>query len=230
VATPVIASPGDLITELVAIVARLAPPDGVTWLTGELVVGTRGIDRARFAAAFAAAGRRLGRAPIGEAFAAKLSAVGLPWAAGGGTDECGRGALLLAEVGALDPAAHVPLVRDLLRRGEIRERQAVLRVLAGMPDPARFVELAIDAHRSNAQSVFEALACDNAYPARHFTDPAYFQMVLKVLFVGAPLARVIGLAERTTGELIRMVDGYASERRAAGRTVPPDVALIRSPP
>jgi len=44
-----------------------------------------------------------------------------------------------------------------------------------------------------------------------------------------PLARMIGLAERTTHELVRMVEAYASERRAAGRPVPGDVALIRSP-
>jgi hypothetical protein len=224
VATSVTASPADLITELVDLVARRAPSDGVTWLASELV-----FDRARFAAAFAAAGRRLGRSPIGEVGAAKLAAAGLPWAAGSGADECGRGALVLAALGSLDPAEHVPLVRDLLRRGEIRERQAVLRVLAGVPDPARFIELAVDACRSNVQSVFEALACDNAYPAREFSDPAYFQMVLKALFVGAPLARVIGLAERTTPELVRMALAYASERRAAGRPVPADVALIRSP-
>jgi hypothetical protein len=218
------ASSVELVRTLVEIVAELAPPEGVTWLSSALA-----FERARFAAAFAAAGRRLGRAPIGARGAAKLAAAGLPWAAGSGADECGRGALVLAALGALDPAEHVPLVRDLLRRGELRERQAVLRVLAGLPDPTRFVELAIDACRSNAQSVFEALACDNAYPARHISDPAYFQLVLKALFVGAPLARVIGLAERTTLELIRMVEAYASERRVAGRPVPSDIALLRSP-
>ena len=77
--------------------------------------------------------------------------------------------------------------------------------------------------------MFEAVAHDNAYPARHFPDPAYFQMVLKALFIGAPLARVAGLAERTTDELVRMVDAYVSERAAAGRAIPADVALIRRP-
>jgi hypothetical protein len=242
-------SSGELIMKLVDIVGRIAPPDGVAWLTNELAfdrpqlasfVDRTGEDarpaddtgraaaRARFAAAFAAAGRRLGRERIGEANAARLAAAGLPSAAESGADECGRAALVLAALASLAPAEHVPMVRDLLRRGEIRERQAVLRVLAGLPDPARFVELAVDACRSNMQSVFEALARDNAYPARYFADPAYFQMVLKALFVGAPLAHVVGLAERTTPELVRMVEAYASERRAAGRPVPPDVALIRS--
>jgi len=76
------------------------------------------------------------------------------------------------------------------------------------------------------QTVFEAIACDNAFPARQFADAALFQMVLKALFVGAPLARVDGLRERTTPELVRMVEAYASERRAAGRPVPEDAKLV----
>jgi hypothetical protein len=75
-------------------------------------------------------------------------------------------------------------------------------------------------------TVFEAIACDNAYPAKYFPDAAFFQMVLKALFVGAPLGKVVGLRERTTDELARMVDAYASERRAAGRPVPDDAKLV----
>jgi hypothetical protein len=126
----------------------------------------------------------------------------------------------------LPAGEQVDFVRDLVRRGEVRERQAVLRVLAGMPEPARFAELAIDACRTNVQTVFEALACDNAYPARWFPAPAFDQMVLKALFVGAPLRRVDGLAARTTDELVRMVEAFASERRAAGRPVPEDTKLV----
>jgi hypothetical protein len=37
---------------------------------------------------------------------------------------------------------------------------------------------------------------------------------------------VHGLAERTTPELVRMVEAYASERRAAGRPVPDDAKLV----
>ena len=202
-------------------------------------VGDRGwFDEAKqwskFRAAFAGAARRLGTTAIGEAAAARITAAGLPWPATAGADECGRAALLIAVTedarDAKDMMDCVSLVRDLLRRGEVRERQAVLRVLAALPVAGAVVELAIDACRTNVTTVFEAIACDNAYPARHFPDAAYFQMVLKALFVGVPLARVIGLAERTHAELVRLVDAYASERRAAGRPVPDDVSLIRRAP
>ena len=51
-------------------------------------------------------------------------------------------------------------------------------------------------------------------------------MVLKALFTGVTLARIIGLDERVTPELGRMAADYASERRAAGRSVPEDLSRI----
>jgi hypothetical protein len=196
------------------------------WLDEQLAVAG---EPARFAAGFAAASRRLGRAEISQAAAAAITAAGLRWPVTG-ADACGRAALVLAAVAALPAERCVEFVRDLVRRGEVGERQAVLRVLAALPAPERFVEVAIDACRSNVETVFRAIACDNDYPARHFPAAAFHQLVIKALFVGAPVARIAGLAARTTPELVRMVDAYVSERTAAGRPIPDDVALIRRPP
>ncbi len=206
-----------LIDELVAIVARRGTPEARDWMTAQLA------DPAAFAPAFAAAGRKLGKQPITGDDARALS---IPWPTTG-LDECGRAALVLAAIASRAPGEHVTFVRDLIRRGEVRERQAVLHVFAGLPDPDRFVDLAIDACRTNVSTVFEAIACDNAYPTRHFPAPAFRQLVLKALFIGAPVARIVGLDTRTDDELVRMVEAYASERRAAGRSVPADAALIR---
>jgi hypothetical protein len=153
-------------------------------------------DPAKLRVAFAAAGRKLGARA-----------------------ETGRVALLVAV------KADAALVRELYRRGDVGERQAVLRALPVLDD-AGHVDTAIDACRTNVQTVFEAIACDNAYPAKYFADAAYFQMVLKALFIGAPVGRIVGLDARTTDELVRMVEAYASERRAAGRPVPDDAKLV----
>jgi hypothetical protein len=51
-------------------------------------------------------------------------------------------------------------------------------------------------------------------------------MVLKAFFTGVPLARVVGLDDRLTPELARMAAGFASERRAAGRSVPADIGRV----
>ncbi|HET6521402.1 MAG TPA: EboA domain-containing protein, partial [Geminicoccaceae bacterium] len=79
---------------------------------------------------------------------------------------------------------------------------------------------------TNVLDVFEAIACDNPYPATHFPEANFNQMVVKALFVGTLLARVRGLADRDTPELRRMVGDFASERRAAGRPVPEDAGLV----
>ena len=52
-------------------------------------------------------------------------------------------------------------------------------------------------------------------------------MVLKALFNEVALSRIAGLAGRRNAELTRMAADYASERRAAGRTVPADIGLRR---
>jgi hypothetical protein len=212
-------APGGAVARLAA---AIRAPEPAAWLAEQLArAGAPGL----FAPAFAAAGRRLGRAAISDDDAAAITAAGLRWPVTG-ADECGRAALVLAAIAARPAEAHVAFVRDLIRRGELRERQAVLRVLAALPEPARFVELAIDACRSNVETVFAAIACDNDYPAREFPDAAFFQMVIKALFIAAPLARIAGLAARTTPELVRMVEALVSERAAAGRPIPDDAALI----
>jgi len=41
-----------------------------------------------------------------------------------------------------------------------------------------------------------------------------------------PLAAVSGIAERGDAELARLVEGFAAERRAAGRDVPDDASWL----
>jgi len=120
----------------------------------------------------------------------------------------------------------VEVVDACFRTGDNDERRAVLRALADLPSPERFVPLAISACRLNVVPVFEAIACDNAFPARHFPEAAFNQMVLKALFVGVAIDRITNLRDRVTPELERMAAAYASERRAAGRPVSDDTERL----
>jgi hypothetical protein len=173
------------------------------------------------------AGRRLGPARIEAPTPDEAAEKTLPFfPAGWGVDELGRTLLLQAALEARLPEAHAALVNELFVTGDLRERQAVLRALPHLPAPERFINVGIEAVRNNAISVIEAIACENPYPARHFPEEAFNQLVLKCFFCEISLARLQGLAGRVTPELRRMVEAYASERRAAGRPVPPDTALI----
>ncbi len=88
-----------------------------------------------------------------------------------------------------------------------------------------FCSTIIDACRTNILPLFEAVACENPYPAQHFPERNFNQLVLKALFNGVALSRVVGLASRLNADLTRMAGDYADERRAAGRAVPADIGL-----
>ncbi len=144
----------------------------------------------------------------------------------GASADDGRARLLRAALEVLPADEHVRLVEELYRTGELRERVALLKALPLLPAPERFVEVGVEAVRSNAVALIEAVACDNPYPGRHFSEEAFNQMVLKCLFNDLALGRIQGLPDRRTAELRRMVAAYASERRAAGRSVPDDAKLV----
>ena len=41
--------------------------------------------------------------------------------------------------------------------------------------------------------MFQAIACHNPYPSDYFDEAAWNQMVVKCVFVGAPIGAIIGL-------------------------------------
>jgi hypothetical protein len=179
--------------------------------------------------AFALAARQTGRVAPDPTPAelARLRAAGVTWpVASWGLDGLTRGALLLHAAAELAPGELEALVEDCFLQGDTRERQAVLRILALLPDPGRFVPLGVEACRTSVQPVFEAIACENPFPAGHFPESSFNQMVLKAVFIGVAVGRILGLEARITVELRRMAADYASERRAAGRSVPDDVVYL----
>jgi hypothetical protein len=210
---------GPLAHDIAALVQEIClrvGPEAARWLEGALAQADDRLERAHFVAAYAGAARRL-RPP---------ASAGQERSAEPGLVERARAALLEAALRALPADSHVALVRELYRRGDSDERRCVLRSLPRLAAPERFASLAIDACRSNVPAVFEAIACENPYPARHFPAQAFQQLVLKALFTGVPLERVQGLETRRSAELARMAADYASELRAAGRPVSRDVERL----
>ncbi len=165
-------------------------------------------DRIALLGAFSGAARNVGKDPCA-----------VPERGTWGADELARAALLVRGAASVSP-------EELYDRGDNRERQAVLRALPLLEAPERFLPLAVEACRTNVLTIFEAIACENPYPQRHFPEPNWNQMVLKVAFNGLALARIVGLAARSNDELARMASDFAAERRAAGRPVPADLGSV----
>ncbi|WP_437678011.1 EboA domain-containing protein [Sorangium sp. So ce131] len=186
-------------------------------------------DDGRFLATFTAAARALGKAQLGLDAAERdaLAAAGVVGSLEGWRlDELGRVALVALVSRRLPGPALELVLGSCYRQGDGRERQALLRALPLVTGAERLAPLAIDACRTNELPVFEAIACENPYPAAYFPDLNFNQMVLKAMFMGVALARIIGLEKRRSSELARMAEDFASERRAAGRSVPADIGLL----
>jgi hypothetical protein len=136
-----------------------------------------------------------------------------------GTDEAARVALLLATWSG-DEAAFAARVDRLCATGELTEHVAALKGFAVFPAPAALLSRARAAVRASMQPPFEAIACHNPYPADHFDEAVYNQMVVKCVFSGVSIETIVGLDERRNAELVRMMRDLVSERRAAGRLLP----------
>ena len=187
--------------------APLAPhltDAAAAWLDGQAADIAAGDRRALFLA-FGLAPRKVGRAAI----------AGGDWTA----DQLARRVLLLSYPQD-DRADWLAAFDALLDAAEIGELILLYRSLPDLPFPEALADRAADGLRTNARSVFEAIAHRNPFPRDRFTDARWNQMILKALFIGSPLGPVVGLRERMNGDLAGMLRDYAAERTAAGRDVP----------
>ncbi len=140
------------------------------------------------------------------------------------TLETVRVALVLSRDDLAEESAQRAL-ETAFRFADEGELCALYRSLAHLPDAGRFAWRAGEGCRTNMKSVFEAVACDTPFPARHFDDVAFRQLAIKAVFIGAPLWRVVGLDGRIDEELARMALDLVEERRSAGRAVQPELWL-----
>ncbi|MGC5628713.1 EboA domain-containing protein [Georgenia sp. Z1344] len=188
------------------------------WTTGAVAAVTA--DPARVTRFFAEAGRKVGRAPLDEADTGGFA---------GTADDAARAALVRALRAA---GADVGHLRALYEHGDDAERRGVIRGLGAvtaageLPEDWRAtgLDLTADALRTNDPRLVAAAM--GPFAAACLDDHAWRHGVLKLVFMGVPLAVVTDLDRRRDAELAAMASRFAEERRAAGRTVPDDLHLI----
>jgi len=204
-------------------IARAAPAAGVHWLAEAIAAARAGGDQRALAIAFGLCPRRLGRDALALA-AADLAAAERVRPGfdprGLAVDEAGRIALLLA---AAEAPGFPERLEALAATADLKENIAVLRALPLLPAPERLLAVAGGGVRSAVQPVFEAIAHRNPLPRERFDEPAWNQMVLKALFIGATLAPIQGLDARANPTLAAIMVDYAHERWAAGRPITPEI-------
>lgn len=111
------------------------------------------------------------------------------------------------------------------RYGDDRVRAAIMKALYWLDDAGEMTLFAVDTGRTNSVQLFSAVALHNPYPARHYSEPQFNQLVFKSLFMGLSIEHVLGLRARNNTELMRMCTDYARELHAAGRPVPSSLWL-----
>lgn len=205
--------------------ARVLSVEAAQWLDAEIARQRDAAEEARLGVAIGLVGRRVGRAALAIsaediAAAQALHARWRPdtW----GTSEAARVALLLATWNS-DEDAFAARIERLCTTGELTEHIACLKGFAVFPAPGRLLGRAREAARSSVQPIFEAIACQNPYPADCFDMAAFNQMVVKCVFSGVPIATIVSLEERRNDDLVHMLRDLISERHAAGRAVPDSV-------
>lgn len=106
---------------------------------------------------------------------------------------------------------------------DMGEAVALYQSLCIFPYPEELKLRAAEGVRSNITTVFNAVALNNPYPFDYLEQDPWNQIVLKALFVGSPLYKIVGLDKRANQTLARILVEYAHERRSAGREVSPEL-------
>jgi hypothetical protein len=197
------------------------------WLSDALRDVGEGLPEPQFAKSFSVASRFVPRVDL-KPDAAELA--GAEAVLAGWNLECWslletvRIRMLLARPD-LEAATFALALENLFRFADEGEACALYRALALLPGGPRFASRAAEGCRTNMRTLFEAAACDTPYPAQHFGEVAWQQLVIKAVFIGAPLWRVHGLDEHLSPELSRMALDLVEERRSAGRAIQPQLWL-----
>ncbi len=173
---------------------------------------------------FPALARKLGRALIGGGRVREPAVAANGRAAVVDLDAwrvCDAGGYVLLAHSAGLTAHHVV---DLFLHGDFEERVIVMRAQALRPIDAATTALYGEAQRTNTATHFEAFCCESNLAARACGGDGLDlsdlnRVVLKAAFLDLPLARLFEAEDHANEELSRMLQGLATEREAAGRTV-----------
>lgn len=137
--------------------------------------------------------------------------------------------LLVLSLPQDDESKYLQTLEQVFTAADIRELVALYQALPLLSYPERLKARAAEGVRSNMTDVFNAVALQNPYPAEYFNNLAWNQMILKALFIGSPLHLIQGLDRRANPELAKMLVDYARERKAANRSISPELWELVKP-
>ncbi len=114
-----------------------------------------------------------------------------------------------------------PKVANIIQVADTGELVTFLKYLILLPEAGFYKQAAVEALRTNIDTVFDAISAKNPYPAAYFNDQQWNQMYLKAAFMQRDLSAIPNIDERANQELARIISDYAHERWAASRKIDP---------
>jgi len=130
---------------------------------------------------------------------------------------------LLLHFEAKDAAHFVKTLDRLVGSADMYEQEAIYAALPILPYQENLKLRAAEGLRTNITSVFDAIALNNPYPAKHLDEQAWNQMVIKAFFLQRPIYQIQQSDARANASLTKILVDYAHERWAAGREVMPEI-------
>lgn len=127
---------------------------------------------------------------------------------------------LLSQMDSSEKETYTKSLDTLFETAENNEAVALISALPFLAFSDYWMLRATDAVRSNIGLVFNAIAFQNPFPMKYFSELAWNQLVLKCIFNDKPIHRIQGLDIRANQELANSISYLAHERWAAGRTIP----------
>lgn len=119
-----------------------------------------------------------------------------------------------------DEPGYVRRIGELFKAAEMNELVALYSALPVLAFPEAWRFQATEGVRNNIGDVQAAIMLHNPYPADYLDEAAWNQLVLKAFFTDKDVSQITGLDRRNNARLTQTLLDYASERRAAGRSVP----------
>ncbi|MEX2580017.1 MAG: EboA domain-containing protein [Verrucomicrobiales bacterium] len=218
--------------KLIDILASGSPPEAVAWLRGIVASQLGSFEKRPFYYAFSGVSRHFDKRGLVSPSENELSALlrTVPGFTVAGWDQFRLARVVLLLTLAEQPkSTFLETLDALLNTADLREQAAIFSAYPILPHQSKLVESAVDGLRTNIVDVFDAIALDNPFPAEHFSDEEWNQMVLKAIFIGRPLYRIQGIDERANRTLARAISDLAHERWAAGRTITPEAWRSAAP-
>ena len=211
--------------KLLEILKRSASAEAMDWLASECKTQRSEFVQRSFYYAFSGVSRRFDkRGGLDVDGDADDLAAEVPGFTLEGWDEFRLGrVILLLVLAEQSEQVFTETLGKLLGTADLREQAAIYSAFPLFPRGEKLVELATDGLRTNIVDVFDSIALGNPFPAKHFSDDAWNQMVLKALFISRPLYKIEGIDDRCNADLAEACSNLAHERWAAARWVSPEL-------